>query len=145
MTDNQEEKPEIFVDEDWKTKVQAEKEAWKQQEEEGKSDSGEPSSTDAQADIELPPASFSLLATTLAAQAMTAMGHVPDPVEKKPIVRLDVAKHYIDLLGVLEDKTKGNLTPDESSMLAGMLHELRMAFIAVHKPAQTLGPDEAQP
>ena len=149
MTDHCEEKPEFIVDEDWKTKVQAEKEALKKHAEEDEpSSSGEekkPTSSGAEAGVELPPASLSLLATTLAAQAMVALGHAPDPVEKKPIVRLDLATHYIDMLGVLEDKTKGNLTSEESSLLVGMLHELRMAFIGVHKPAETPDPEKTPP
>jgi hypothetical protein len=130
MTENREKKPKIIVDEDWKTRVQAEKEAIRQQsEEQGK---GADAKT---AEPELPPASFSLLVTTLAAQAMVAMGQAPDPIEKKPTVRLDVARHYIDTLGVLEDKTKGNLAPDESALLDDILHQLRMAFVAIRQPS----------
>jgi hypothetical protein len=61
------------------------------------------------------------------------MGRLPDPVEGHPVVRPDLAKHYVDLLGMLEEKTKGNLTPEESEMLGDVLHELRMAFVMTRR------------
>ncbi len=49
--------------------------------------------------------------------------------EGKTEVRLDRATHTIDTLDMLKEKTAGNLTPEESSLLDGMLHQLRMAFV----------------
>ena len=46
-------------------------------------------------------------------------------------VDLDMAKHIIDTLAVLEEKTKGNLTPEESGLLNEYLYQLRMLFVAV--------------
>jgi hypothetical protein len=78
---------------------------------------------------QLPPPSFSLLAATLGSQAMVAMGHIPDPLSGKSESRLDLAKHAIEMLAMLEQKTKGNLTPDEAAMLESILHQLRMAYV----------------
>ncbi len=147
MTDEQKE-PKIIVDEDWKSQVQAEKEAAAaSQQEQSKVTAGEaaePEQPEPQSDQaakaassagmgHMPPASLEVLLSTLAAQAMTAMGHLPDPVEGHPVVRPDLAKHYIDMVGMLEEKTKGNLTPDEAKMLETVLHELRMIFVSTRK------------
>ena len=122
--------PKIIVDEDWKSQVQAEKEAATANEE--SAESAGPEAPEPHADTaphHVPEASLSVLVSTLAAQAMTAMGHLPDPVEGHSVVRPDLAKHYIDMIGVLDEKTKGNLTPDEAGMMENVLHELRMIFV----------------
>ena len=82
---------------------------------------------------EIPPASFGFLISTLAAQAMTSLGKSPNPITKQNEVNLDLAKHFIDTLAVLETKTKGNLTKEEAAVLEAVLHELRMTFMAVNK------------
>jgi hypothetical protein len=60
---------------------------------------------------------------------MVAMGkmQVPGQPEMKP--DLDAAKHFVDLLGVLDEKTKGNLTPDEAAMIGAVAHELRLIYV----------------
>ena len=70
---------------------------------------------------------------SLAEQAMAALGQIPDPLENKPVVRLELARHHIDTLGVLEEKTKGNLTDEEHEMLETVLHQLRMVFLNFEK------------
>jgi hypothetical protein len=85
---------------------------------------------------QLPPPSFSLLIATFASQASVAFGHVPNPIDGKTEVRLDLAKHAIDMLAIIEEKTKGNLTPDEFAILENVLHQLRLAYVdasAKHK------------
>lgn len=132
MSDNQAQ-PKIIVDDDWKAKVQAEKAAAAAKKGPPPSEAEEPA--DAGAERRLPPASFELLITTLATQALAAMGKFPDPVAGHPIVRPDVAKHYIDTLGILEQKTHGNLSEAEAALLTDILHELRMLFISTRGPA----------
>lgn len=78
---------------------------------------------------ELPPPSFALLIATYASQASVAFGHVPNPIDGKTEVRLDLAKHAIDMLAILEEKTRGNVTQEEASMLENVLHQLRMAYM----------------
>ncbi len=80
-----------------------------------------------------PPASMMLLVTTLATQAMGAMGLMPDEQGASLPVNLDFARHFIDMLSVLEEKTNGNLSDDEKVYLGDALHQLRMAFVAVSK------------
>jgi hypothetical protein len=78
---------------------------------------------------ELPPPSFPLLIATYASQASVAFGHIPNPIDGKTELRLDLAKHAIDMLAILEEKTRGNLTHEEASMLENALHQLRMAYV----------------
>ena len=60
---------------------------------------------------------MSFLVTSLATQAMAALGQIPGDDGKPLPMNLDYAKHFIDLLGVLEEKTKGNLDEAEASFL----------------------------
>lgn len=78
----------------------------------------------------VPPASFSVLVSMLFTQAMAALGQIPDPDTGKPTVDRMFAKHYIDTLGMLEEKTQGNLSPEEAAMLSEALHALRMTFVS---------------
>ena len=128
----EQEEPKIVVDEDWKSRVQAEKESAAKPAASSAATSEKEPDEDA-AGGRLPAASFELLLSTLAAQALTAMGKLPDPVQGHAIVRPDLAKHYIDMLGMLEQKTKGNLTQDEAGMLDGVLHQLRMTFVTIRR------------
>jgi hypothetical protein len=82
---------------------------------------------------DLPPPSFPLLIATYASQASVAFGHVPNPIDGKTEVRLDLAKHAIDMLAILEEKTRGNLSQEEASMLENVLHQLRMAYVEVSR------------
>jgi hypothetical protein len=125
MTEENQEKK-IIIDEDWKAQVEAEKEEIKKREAAAADEPQE--SAD---DVEMPPASLSLLISTLATQALASLGQFPDPVENKPVVRLNLARHFIDTLAVLQEKTRGNLTTEEEQMLGGALHQLRTAYIAV--------------
>ena len=59
------------------------------------------------------------------------MGQIPDPSQQQPVIHMGLARHYIDTLAVLDEKTKGNLDEEESAMLEQALHQLRMLFVAV--------------
>jgi hypothetical protein len=81
-------------------------------------------------DYELPSASLAFLITTIGTQAMVALGDVPNPITGKLERQPKQAKHFIDTLAMLEEKTAGNRTPEESAMLSSFLHQLRMAFVS---------------
>jgi hypothetical protein len=66
----------------------------------------------------------------LATQAAIFMADQHDPETGQSLRNLDLAKHNIDLLRVLEEKTKGNLTEDEKHLLETVLYELLMAYVA---------------
>lgn len=101
------------VDENWKQNVEKEKQEPKPQ--------GE----------FVPPApDFKFFITTLTLQASIALGHMANPstgkAEKDPVQ----AKFLIDTLGMLQEKTKGNLTQEEMELLENLLYELRVAYLA---------------
>ena len=64
-------------------------------------------------------------------QAMAGMGLLPGPAGERFAPNLEVAKHFIDMLQVLEDKTKSNLTAEEQGLLDQVLYEMRMSFVQV--------------
>jgi len=114
--------PELHVDESWKKQVEAEKMAARK----AKLDGEQPG-----AGQQLPPASFETLVSSLATQALACLGAIPDPAENKPVVRKPLARHFIDTLAVLEEKTRGNLEEDEAALIQGALHQLRMVYLEV--------------
>ncbi len=124
------EKPhiEIATDEDWKERVKAE-DAKRDAEQKAQPATKEQDEGDAAA---LPPASFPMLIQIFSTQAIVAMGLVPTP-DGQTVHELSLARHFIDLLTVLEEKTKGNLTAEEAKFLENTVHELRMAFVEVSR------------
>ena len=79
--------------------------------------------------IPLPPASFSFLVLSLRAQAEMQLGLMQFGQEEKPEPDLDLARHTIDMLGILLEKTKGNLALEEQRLLENSLTELRFRFV----------------
>ena len=80
------------------------------------------------------PISFATLVILLVRLAAIHLGDVEDPTTGKPAeVNLEGAQQMIDLLAMLEQKTKGNLTPQEATILERVLFELRMRYVEVQK------------
>lgn len=125
MTDqpNQGEKK-IIVDEDWKSQVDAEREAARlgTQPESGAGPSESPET--------LPEPSLMFLFGGMYLQGMIALGLLPNPKTDKPEHNLALARHTIDTLEMLREKTEGNRTPEETRELENILHQLRLAFIS---------------
>jgi hypothetical protein len=122
-------KSKIIIDEDWKSQAQAEKErlqAEMERKQRPGGQTGEP----------VLPATFALHISTLATQSLMFLGQMPNPLTGKAEVHLEQAKHFIDTLQMLQEKTKGNLTPDEAQMLQEVLHELRLAYVTISSHAQ---------
>ena len=119
----------IIVDDDWKTRVQKEKETLAQSPE--AQPAAAPPTKDEATHPPFPAPTFALLVSTLVTEALAGLGQIPGPDNQTPSVNLPHAKHFIDTLAILEEKTKGNLTREETAMLDNVLHELRMAFVAV--------------
>lgn len=121
MTDQNDASPNrIIVDDDWKEEARRQKEQADRETREY-----------AQPD-QIPPASFAEIIQMIVLQASVALGGVRDPQTGQPIPpSLPLAKHYIDLLGVLEIKTRNNLDAEENAILQQVLHELRLAFVQI--------------
>jgi len=76
------------------------------------------------------PASFLSLIMSLASNAAASLGMMPHPVTGETGVDLKTAKHWIDVLGMLEQKTHGNLDPQEAQVLESLLADLRMQYVS---------------
>ncbi|MDP6541155.1 MAG: DUF1844 domain-containing protein [Phycisphaerales bacterium] len=125
MTDsltNEENNPKIEVDSDWKAEAQAEKvrlaDAEKKVEQRAEA-------------RKMPEADFRGLLGALASQALMGLGMHQDPSGKGVMVDLEGSKFVIDLIGVVEEKTKGNLSEEESNELKQLLTELQSRFVQV--------------
>jgi hypothetical protein len=113
------------VDEDWKQKVKKEKEeVEKQKREEQKKERHKIPIPSREPD-------FRTLVATLATQAMVSLGLITTQEGVQPEVDLGQAKYTLDLLGVLEEKTRGNLTGEEKEFIQNTLHELRLAYAQI--------------
>jgi Domain of unknown function (DUF1844) len=82
----------------------------------------------------MPPVTFSSFVISLGSSSLMLMGEQLDPQQTPIPVNLPQAKEIIDLLSVLEDKTKGNLTPEEQTVLRDMLYALRMKYVTLASP-----------
>lgn len=126
--DNQEQKPQIELsgDDDWKDRVKAED---AKRDEEAKMAASEEGQSEKHINFdELPPASFSMMVQMFSTQAMVALGVIPSP-DGKQVQQLPLAKHFVDLLAVLDEKCRGNLDEGEAHLLEQSLHELRLAYV----------------
>lgn len=128
-----EDKPKLIIDEDWKTQAQAEKARLQAELDRKQQQPAAP------AEGPMPPATFAMLVSTLATQALLFLGQMPHPMTGQVELHLEEAKHFVDMLQMLEEKTKGNLVPEESQMLEQVLHELRMAYVTISGQAQVQG------
>jgi hypothetical protein len=83
--------------------------------------------------VALHPVDFSTHVLSLASTALIAIGKLPGPDGDPHPIDLETARHLIDVLGMLEEKTKGNLTPDEQRYLDMTLTSLRLTFVEEQK------------
>lgn len=77
--------------------------------------------------------SFSRFVADMAANALIALGEEENPLTGKKEVDLPQAKYVIDIIGMLKEKTKGNLTDDETALIDSLLTDLRLRFVETHK------------
>ena len=115
----------LIIDEDWKSQVEAEKETLAKEQSEQAQAAAEPQA--------LRPASFEMLLTSLATEAMISLGQLPNLGTQKVETNVPQARYAIDMLQVLEEKTQGNLTPGEEQGLKDLLHQLRLMFVSVQQ------------
>ena len=132
MAEEEKEKNEekkIIIDEDWKQDAQKEKEVLAAQEEDAKKKAQE----QRRARGPLPRGDFAALISMLVTQALFALGLLEvkgqEGQEKEP--DLELAKYNIDMLETLEEKTKGNLTKEEETILKNMLSQIHMGYVKV--------------
>jgi hypothetical protein len=120
----------IIVDDDWKAEARREKERL---------------AAESEKRGPLPEPNFAELLNLVVMQAMAGLGLLPGPAGERIPPNLEIAKHFIDMLQVLEDKTKSNLTPAEKTLLDQVLYEMRMSFVQVAGGAAPPGASAAPP
>jgi len=86
------------------------------------------------------PAGFISFIMSIASNAASALGMMEHPVTHQRDVDVELGKHWIDVLGMLQKKTAGNLTAKEKQMLDGLLSDLRMQYVSLVN-----APSRAQP
>jgi hypothetical protein len=85
------------------------------------------------AEAELPEPNFVMLVSNFATQALIELGEIKNPITKQMEKAPERAKFTIDMLQVIRDKSKNNLTPEEQRFVDGALYELRMKYVALFK------------
>jgi len=149
----EQQKPKIIVDDDWKAQARAEKERLAREVEKQKeaaaagapgagpapagAQAGGPEAAGGRRPRQLPPATFTTLVSSLVTQAFMYLGGSEDPQTRRRYVDLDLAKHHIDTLAMLEEKTKGNITEEERKLLDQGIYECRMQYVNI---AQRVSP-----
>jgi len=106
------------VDEDWKAEARREQEKLEKKLEEKRAERSE-----------LPAPDFVHFVSGIAAQTLMQLGDIENPFAGEKKVDLESARYSIDIIAMLEEKTKGNLTPDEERYLKAALHDLRMRYV----------------
>jgi hypothetical protein len=76
-----------------------------------------------------PELSFSTFLISLSTQALALLGEIPDPIQGRTTTDLEGARQFIDILGILQEKTRGNLDTREAALLEGALYDLRMKYV----------------
>jgi len=84
---------------------------------------------DAQAYRPLPQVSFSTFVFSLSSSALVHLGEIPDPEAERVELDLPMAKQIIDTLGMLQEKTRGNLDAQEDKLLKTVLYDLRLRYV----------------
>ncbi len=84
-------------------------------------------------DPKAPTLDFNALVLSLGSSVIVHLGEAPDPTsnQKRDKPEFSMAQQSIDLLAMLQEKTRGNLTPDEARFLDNMLYDLRMLYVQV--------------
>jgi len=111
-----EEERKLQIDDDWKSEAATEKQRLSE-------------TVEKEEPRPVPEANFAGLVQLMAMQAMVGLGGMAGQGGQEVPPNLELAKHYIDMLDVLETKTKGNLDAEEKKLLDTMLHQLRMAYV----------------
>lgn len=137
MSDPNKDKPKIIIDSDWKAEAQREKE--RLAEEEAASRPAAPTAAAEGPGVAAPPqADLAGIVNILAMQALVGLGGMRGAGGQPIPPNLEIAKYNIDLLSVLEEKTRNNVSPEEKRMLDLTLYELRMRYVQTVSAASNI-------
>ena len=124
--EKKEQEKKIIIDEDWKEEAKKEKESLAAQEEGEKKEASEQKPRGP-----LPAGDFAALVSMLVTQAFFALGALNIEGQDKKEPDLELAKYNIDMLETLQEKTKGNLTEQEETVLENTLGQVRMLYVKI--------------
>jgi hypothetical protein len=79
---------------------------------------------------QMPAPTFSTFIASLSSSAMVQLGEIAEPTTGQKLSNMPMAKHTIDIIALLQEKTKGNLTNEESKLIQNVLTDLRMRYIS---------------
>jgi hypothetical protein len=126
---NDDDREKSFVVRDRRFSAQKEEERTSQPEPEEKKEETPPEETEQDQKTALPEISFANLIFSLSTSAFIQLGEIKDPATQQAEKNLPLAKQTIDLIGLLQEKTKGNLTPEEAQLMEHVLYDLRMRYV----------------
>jgi len=118
-----------FVIRDKRFSAKKEDEGDTQAKAEVKKEESPPSEKPPEKEAVLPEVSFINLILSLSTSALIQLGEVQDPMAQNTEKNLPLAKQTIDLIGLLQQKTRGNLTPEEEKLMENVLYDLRMRYV----------------
>lgn len=81
----------------------------------------------------MPEVTFPAFVMSLNTSALYHLGEIADPATGKKIVDLDLARHAIDTLALIQEKTKGNLSADEEELLKNILYDIKLRYVNASK------------
>ena len=119
----------IFAEEDETQKEKEDKAEPSNEEVKAREPEEDDAAEEAEADFQLPEINFPTFIFSLNTSCLVQLGVIEDPASGKKAKNLVLAKQTIDILGMLEEKTHGNLTEEEESMLKNILYDLRMIYV----------------
>jgi hypothetical protein len=128
-----EERPDIHVDEDWKKAVADEKQRLREQEQAAGSDEAAPEAGPTQ----YPEPTIPVFLAGLYTQTLVALGVLENPLSGERTKNVAEAAYLIDTIGMLKEKTDGNLTEEEDAYFEHVLYDLRLRYVsAAGEPPQ---------
>ena len=110
-------------------KEEAKEEAKEKAKEEAKEESVSAEEQKTEPKVHLPEINFPTFIFSLNASALLHLGVMEDPATGKKVKNLPIGKQTIDILGMLEEKTKGNLSKEEENLLKNILYDLRIIYV----------------
>ena len=119
----------IFAEEDKTQKEKEDKAEPSKEEVKAREPEEDYAAEEVEADFQLPKINFPTFIFSLNTSCLVQLGVIEDPASGKKAKNLVLAKQTIDILGMLEEKTHGNLTKEEESMLKNILYDLRMIYV----------------
>jgi hypothetical protein len=126
---NDDDQEKSFVVRDRRFSAQKEEEQNSQAKPEAREEEAPPGETEQDQKTALPEISFANLIFSLSTSALIQLGEIKDPATQEAEKNLPLAKQTIDLIGLLQEKTKGNLTPEEGQLMENVLYDLRMRYV----------------